>query len=504
MNKKLGKLDNTMNQTILKNIKFTEEHKNGVYRRIDRKEKNRETVLFKKLFVQVLSVAVPVCFFFVFLHFNGIHLKALKENNESTTQVANNKNNNAVFTPEHNNEVYEDMTKEQILTKLLNTVDYFKTAKGSFEESRQSSGNKWEVHYQLLMDGKDSSGYSRVSFNNGEDEQATYFSKDKKWNIEEKKKTYTGGNYFSPEDYGEPLAIEEAFGNTTGSGATTTMYRGRPAIGRADSSLFPYEIASNYTRDLSKWQIEKQNEKLLNHNTLVIKGTLSDYAKSKFKSSTFRFWVDKDTGILMKYETYNDEGEIMNYLHTKELQINVPMNRKDMQPNLDGYKSLNKTVKKEIDPREEEIVDVAGTKSASEIKGVFQLMKKDMPFLYEFNHPDLKLVSASYESFREFKIGYLFYILDPEKDNNSQLLCVRVHHKDSYVRKIGDFERAGKVKIQPFKRNGIAWKGTILEDTSIKSVHFIGEKGDYVYDVVSQDITPEQTKGFLDHFQPIQ
>ncbi|WHY78618.1 hypothetical protein QNH20_05585 [Neobacillus sp. WH10] len=93
--------------------------------------------------------------------------------------------------------------------------------------------------------------------------------------------------------------------------------------------------------DFSRWNIEKQNEDLLNHNTVVIKGTLSKYAKIKHESNSFRFLIDKDTGILIKYETYNETGNVVNYLHPIELIIIGPINTKNLSPNLIGLSDFS-------------------------------------------------------------------------------------------------------------------------------------------------------------------
>nr|WP_249365451.1 sigma-E factor regulatory protein RseB domain-containing protein [Cytobacillus citreus] len=134
---------------------------------------------------------------------------------------------------------------------------------------------------------------------------------------------------------GTTLRLDQAF-STAFDGNPLTNYRERPPFGTANETLFPYEIASNYTRDLSKWEIEKQNEELLGHNTLVIKGT-----KNHRDFQSFRFWVDKDTGILVKYETYNANGDIVDYLHPTKLEVNVPIDSKKFTPNLERYKNNN-------------------------------------------------------------------------------------------------------------------------------------------------------------------
>ena len=39
---------------------------------------------------------------------------------------------------------------------------------------------------------------------------------------------------------------------------------------------------------------------------------------------TFHFWVDKDTGILIKYDV---KGELTSYLHPDKLNINIGMRK---------------------------------------------------------------------------------------------------------------------------------------------------------------------------------
>lgn len=68
-----------------------------------------------------------------------------------------------------------------------------------------------------------------------------------------------------------PFTLEDAW-SFDEMGIPVTDYRFRPPIQEASNSLFLYDLASNYTRDLSLWEIEKQNEGLVGHNTLIIKG----------------------------------------------------------------------------------------------------------------------------------------------------------------------------------------------------------------------------------------
>jgi outer membrane lipoprotein-sorting protein len=91
-------------------------------------------------------------------------------------------------------------------------------------------------------------------------------------------------------------------------------------------------MISKYTKNFDRWNIEKQNEKLLGHNTIVLK-SLDSTTAGKFKADSFRFWVDKDPGILVKYEDYW-KGKVTSYLYPKSLKVNVPIDLKEFGPKL--------------------------------------------------------------------------------------------------------------------------------------------------------------------------
>jgi beta-lactamase regulating signal transducer with metallopeptidase domain len=237
-----------------------------------------------------------------------------------------------LYSPPKQKENFNNMTKEEILTKMINTVDNFETAKGEFKVHYDNiDGLDYSmVDYELSLT-KYEGGVSKVTNRvNGNDEVIYHYYKDGKfWS---KDKAGTVQAVYKKPERNKTLTLDQAF-QTDEQGIYMTKYRERPPIGEAMSSLFPYEIASNYTRNLNNWEIEKQNEMVLGHNTLVIKGKLDDYSRIKHKSDTFRFWVDKDTGILVKYETYDSEGKVVDYLYPKSLEINVPINSDDFTPN---------------------------------------------------------------------------------------------------------------------------------------------------------------------------
>jgi outer membrane lipoprotein-sorting protein len=494
---KLENLKDKMDSTILKDVYFDAKQYQQVLSSIENSKNDKNRSLLKNKFNYLLSFSVVSIMFLGITYFVGTQLNLLNDpETKQNTQDSLNKpsNEKSAYIPPKQEENYDEMSKEEILTKMINSVDYFETARGEYKMHYSFSPGYETVEYAISLK-QEPGGYGKRTLDTGEITSREFYKDGKVWSINESLKTYM--EFRANRNSGTTLTLDQAF-STASDGNPQTNYRERPPISTANETLFPYEIASNYTRDLTKWEIEKQNEELLGHNTLVIKGI-----KNHRDFQSFRFWVDKDTGILIKYETYKANGDIVDYLHPTKLEVNVPIDTKLFTPDLEGYVPNSRDKEKVIiDPRENEVVPVAGTKSSSEIEDVYNLMKSDMPFLYGFNHSDLQLISASYETFKEYKIGYLYYILDPDNDHNSsQMLSVRVHHKDSYVRKIGDFEIVGDTTVSPFQLNEIKWKGTSLKETDGEWVHLTGQKGDYIYDVVSQHISLDETKDFLKGFK---
>ncbi|WP_226537491.1 hypothetical protein [Fictibacillus halophilus] len=339
MEDKLKNLNEKMNSTLLRDLDFNKNSMLQVMRKVKESEKPQNSSFFSRTWKFTLSSVVSVSLLTAVMLF-AVEQMNLKESGDTKLLKENlaNKPATTTYVPEKKKEYFGEMTKEEVLTKMINTIDYFETAKGSFEE--YTYNNMRTVEYQLNMK-KPIGGFSKiVHVQNGKKNsnvEITYYDKSTIWSIFKENNSYRKIGY-SPTATCCTLKIEDAF-STESDGTDMTSYRDRPPIGMAQNSLFPYEIASNYTRDLERWEIEKQDEMVLGHNTVVLKGYVDSYASEKHSSETFRFWVDKDTGILVKYETYNKNDEVVNYLHPKELLINIPVEVSKLKPDMTKYKN---------------------------------------------------------------------------------------------------------------------------------------------------------------------
>jgi len=281
----------------------------------------------------ILAVAAVASVSLLNANADGSSEKQIKANTDGKAKIET-KTETTVYTPPKHKENYDEMTEEEILTKMINTVDYFETARGEYKIHYDFSPGYEVVKYDISLK-VEPGGYGKITFNTGEISSQEFYKDGTVWSLNDSAKTYIESQVMGMEENlkkGTTLTLEQAF-STAPDGNPLSIYRERSPFGLANATLFPYEIASNYTRDLSKWEIENQNEELLGHNTLVIKGNINHR-----DARSFRFWVDKDTGILVKYETYDAKGKLVDYLHPTSLEVNVPIDTKRFTPNLDDYK----------------------------------------------------------------------------------------------------------------------------------------------------------------------
>lgn len=354
MDKFRKKIPEALNKTVLKDIDFNKENKEYVRRMIHNQKKNRLQI--KNTFNNLLPIAATLFIFLgvVFYISTNQDMFSLKEplqnfSDDTGINPQQTLPESTLYSPPLQQEVSENLTKEDVVQKLLNTVDYFHTAAGSFEEYvlfYDDSESTTMVEFELSIKNK-IGGYEKLV--NLMDENIMGYSQivkeyvynhEKIWTLYDKDKTYLENTY-EPQSERTPTTIEDAFSiDLDVLYEENKVFRERP-IGASGMSLFPYEKVSSYLRNMQLWEIENQNEVLLGHNTIVLFGKMDEQviAKTKMKATTdtFRFWVDKDTGILIKYETYDVNGKLTSYLHPDRLDINIPVDLNTFIPNLEGY-----------------------------------------------------------------------------------------------------------------------------------------------------------------------
>lgn len=402
---RLENLKEKMDETILKDVYFDDKQYQKVLNSIKKSKFQKQVFPLKNKFNTVLSISVVSLMFLGITYFVGMQvnlfnmpeMKQAIERKENMQKSQNPANEKTAYIPPNQEENYDEMTKEEILTKMINTVDYFETARGEYKIHYGISPGYQVVEYAISLN-HEPGGYGKITLDTGVISSQLFYKDRTLWLLNESSKTYKSQLMEWSQQRGTTLTLDQAF-STADDGKPLTNYRERPPLSTANETLFPYDIASNYTRDLSKWEIEKQNEELLGHNTLVIKGN-----KNQKHSQSFRFWVDKNTGILVKYETYNSAGDIVDYLHPTKLEINVPIDSNMFIPNLDGY-----TIE-DMNPKNDEPTMTTGNIDElipEELKEQWEEAKK--------NPNETAILHLNNKWYIHVKRGYLVNYIDEEK-----------------------------------------------------------------------------------------
>ncbi|UTE76645.1 hypothetical protein [Rossellomorea sp. KS-H15a] len=506
MSDMLDQLKQELDERVLKDIDFRERNKAVVRNHF---KSNREPSRDKKHFG--IGLVLSFCFSVLFLGVAGYfimdHLglskdRGLSQKNEKSNEIQEYKEHTHPQ-PKENDEV---MTKEEVLHKLFNSVDYFETAAGEFESYYLSKSTvKYKVRnkgvvggYEKVIDYPDPKNpisKERVS--------KTYYNKNHVWHLDLDSMEYVKFGIM-PEKNISVVKADDIFKMDPDDILeydTMNIFRETPPNMLAGISLYNYTFIAKYLRPENDWSIEKQNEKLLGHNTLVIAGTLDDSLVDTMQpdEKKFRIWVDKDTGIMVKHEIYSDTGELVSYLHPKSLEINKTFHENELEPDLDGFHSF-----RDERDRELQVIEHADTKR-TEVEEVMAIQRETMPLFYEFKDPKLSPFSASIEKYRKDLHAYVVYSYDKpvnEVGSGSRLLYTRIHPKDTYLRKTGDFVRTLGEEIDSMQMNGIQWHMFKVEDTD--EVFVKGESGDYMIEIVTQKVSGSELKRLLGTYKKIE
>ncbi|MET4558859.1 hypothetical protein ABIA69_000002 [Lysinibacillus parviboronicapiens] len=337
MDEKLKKLRNHMTTTELKNIRFDDKKKQSVMKSIINQKKPSKNLIPKGVSI-VFSLAVITLLFFSGKHllFDSSDLVQGSQKNSgeivNQEEITQSDNTNESIVSSH--EKTPELSKNEILYRMLNTMDYFKTAQGSYVY--RNPYVKQNIVYKLNMEKGNIGGYEQAVNEQSKSSITTIVKSDQMLTLNEKEKEYLLEKASSLNR--NSISLKEVYG-ADAQGTPDTTYRKRPPI--AMDSLFPFEIASNYLEDEEQWEIEQQEDTFLGEKVMIIKGNLNAYNSEKPQSVSFRFWVHKATGILMRMETYSAEGNVVYSLVTQKFILDKPIPSSEFQLNIPkDYKKM--------------------------------------------------------------------------------------------------------------------------------------------------------------------
>lgn len=210
--------------------------------------------------------------------------------------------------------------KSYIYHMMLNSVDYFNTAKGSIEYSFSGS-EPTTAEFTTNIEERYSHEKEYLPDNSIYEH---YVYDGKAYYINETLGVYDLGFVGEPIEFviddskrvvmlndGELLKINR--NDITNLGVS------------GNSCLFPQTFAMSKMYDFDNWDISGY-EKLIDRECVVIEGAQDD--------KTFKMFVDVNYGFLIKYEEFSSNGDIISYVNTLDLENDIEVEKEVVEKDL--------------------------------------------------------------------------------------------------------------------------------------------------------------------------
>ena len=228
----------------------------------------------------------------------------------------------------------EKATKDDIFYMMLNSIDYYDKVSGRFVHKSARSEYYDEVVFQTCL--SDTNAFSvyrsyyatedtdeeKISSGTVETEQEysqycdgssfiSVFPKTKNWeNI--------SNSIISMDKVIDIPDQERMF---TKEGMPGYAYKTNPTnVIMSNSCLFPQEYAFGFLQDQSLWDIAEITN-YQGRKCYIINGNTTPEYGAQMRVDTFEFIVDANTGVLMRYDGYNENGELCDFMHTDNIKF---------------------------------------------------------------------------------------------------------------------------------------------------------------------------------------
>ncbi|MGM0779106.1 MAG: hypothetical protein ACQEXE_21515 [Bacillota bacterium] len=222
--------------------------------------------------------------------------------------------------------------KMELQLKMYNSVLYYDTVQGQYQEIDYLRDQSENVSFKI-SEGDNPGGTVQVNINeniyideksNGtkriiveDSPEGEVVSEDKRTVVE--KLTL---NVFEKWE-----TLKDAYMIMNG-GIPGYNYRDRPSYIHYSSFITFPQDAAHYLRVLENWEIKAEGT-LLGRKVKIIEGEFDQNSKEKFKSETFKMWVDTESGVLLKYISYDKDKKPTKEVKVNEIKFNEELNIKN-------------------------------------------------------------------------------------------------------------------------------------------------------------------------------
>lgn len=216
-----------------------------------------------------------------------------------------------------------ESAQEEVYYKMLNSMDYFTTARVSFTEVLP--GFDEERTYTLETNLDTSIAHQTLTRSNDPDfSQETYADGATVWEYDNQAKRVSSAGGVE-----KRRTLEEEWPGITErysideNGDPHYRYRGNPTnVSGAGECLLPQTWAFGFLPEKDLWVIEGSLE-YCGRQCYDIVGTVRDSYAAQIGAGQFRMYVDQETGILLMLDAWNDQGSACSVTVT-EITVDDP------------------------------------------------------------------------------------------------------------------------------------------------------------------------------------
>lgn len=216
-----------------------------------------------------------------------------------------------------------ESAQEEVYYKMLNSMDYFTTARVSFTEVLP--GFDEELAYTLETNLDTSIAHQTLTSSDDPDfSQETYADGTTVWEYDNQAKRVSSAGGVE-----KRRTLEEEWPGITErysideNGDPNYCYRGNPAnVSGAGECLLPQAWAFGFLPEKDLWVIEGSLE-YCGRQCYDIVGTVRDSYAAQIGAGQFRMYVDQETGILLMLDAWNDQGSACSVTVT-EITVDDP------------------------------------------------------------------------------------------------------------------------------------------------------------------------------------
>jgi hypothetical protein len=229
----------------------------------------------------------------------------------------------------------KQLTKYDIRNLIANSIDHFDSAEGSYT-SYYGKINA-TVDYKVRIKNNPAS-YVRITGDNTANEFIFYDNRRQEYNTIGKTFWITTQQITTSDP--SKYDIKNRYYKDE-NGRQVYYHRPDPTyMGTASQSLFNQQVALEFLRDDSKWEITGE-EKYLRFDTEVIDAAFNSNESSIPDATKFKAWVERNTGIILKLEMYSSGGDLIQKLETKSIKLNAKIDDSAFIKDMTGYKPRN-------------------------------------------------------------------------------------------------------------------------------------------------------------------